>query len=79
MSTKKEAEKSSRAYDDKKELKTGLSDQNQAVDRALDEARNNIKRTIEEARRERFHVTHKQSMIIKNRFCKQAKKLQIAI
>ena len=52
MSAKKEAEKLSTAYDDKKELKTGLSEQNLAVDRALDETRNNIKRTIEEARGE---------------------------
>ena len=52
MSTKKEAERSSTAYDDKRELRTGLSEQNHAVDRALDETRDNIKKTIDEARRE---------------------------
>jgi phage-related tail protein len=52
MSTKKEAERSSTAYDDKREIRTGLSEQNHAVDRALDETRENIKRTIDEAKRE---------------------------
>jgi hypothetical protein len=37
MSTKKEAERSSTIYDDKTELRTGLSEQGHAVDRALDE------------------------------------------
>ncbi|MFY9796799.1 MAG: hypothetical protein WAJ93_14010, partial [Candidatus Nitrosopolaris sp.] len=31
---------------------TGLSEQNHAVDRALDETRDNIRRTVDEARRE---------------------------
>jgi len=52
MSTKKEAERSSTGYDDKRELRTGLSEQNHAVDKALDETRDNIKKTIDEARRE---------------------------
>ncbi len=52
MSTKKEAERSYIVYDHNKELKTGLSEQNQAVDRALDETRDNIRKTVDEARRE---------------------------
>jgi hypothetical protein len=52
MSTKKEAERSSTVYDDKTELRTGLSEQGHAVDRALDETRNNIRRTVDEAKRE---------------------------
>ena len=51
MSTKKEAERSSTVYDDKTELRTGLSEQGHAVDRALDETRNNIRRTVDEAKR----------------------------
>ncbi len=52
MSTKKEAERPSTGYDDKRELRTRLSEQNHAVDRVLDETRDNIRRTIDEARRE---------------------------
>src|SRR5215469_12875298 len=52
MSTKKETERSSTVYDDKTELRTGLSEQGHAVDRALDETRNNIRRTVDEAKRE---------------------------
>ena len=53
MSTKKEAERSSTAYEDKRELRTGLSSgQNSAVDKALDETRDNIRRTVDEDRRE---------------------------
>ena len=52
MSTKKEAERSSTEYDVKRELRTGLSEHNHAVDRALDETRDNIRRTVDEARRE---------------------------
>jgi hypothetical protein len=52
VSTKKEAERSSTIYDDKTELRTGLSEQGHAVDRALDETRNNIRRTVDEAKRE---------------------------
>jgi hypothetical protein len=52
MSTKKEAERSSTEYDLKRELRTGLSEQNNAVERALDETRDNIRRTVDEARRE---------------------------
>ncbi len=52
MSTKKEAERSSKEYDVKRELRTGLSEQSRAVDRALDETRDNIRRTVDEARRE---------------------------
>ncbi|MDQ6865079.1 MAG: hypothetical protein M3044_14795 [Thermoproteota archaeon] len=52
MSTKKEAERSSTEYDVKRELRTGLSERNQAVDRVLNETRDNITRTIDEARRE---------------------------
>jgi phage-related tail protein len=52
MSTKKEAERSSTVFDDKRELRTGLSEQNHAVDRVLDETRDNITKTIDEARRE---------------------------
>jgi phage-related tail protein len=52
MSTKKEAEKTTTVYDDKRELRTELSEQNHAVDRALDETRGNIRKTIDEARRE---------------------------
>jgi hypothetical protein len=50
--TKKEAEKSSMAFDDKRELRAGLSEPNRAVDKALDETREHIKRTIEEAKKE---------------------------
>ena len=39
-------------YDDKTELRTGLSEQGHAVDRALVETRNNIRRTVDEAKRE---------------------------
>ena len=46
MSTKKETERSSTVYDDKRELRTGLSEQNHAVDRALDETRDNITKTM---------------------------------
>ena len=52
MSTKKEAERSSTIYDDKREVKTGLLEQNHAVDRALDETRDNITKAINEARKE---------------------------
>ena len=52
MSTKKEAERSSTEYDVKKELRTGLSEQNHAVDRTIDETSDNIRRTVDEARRE---------------------------
>ena len=76
--TKKEAERSSTEYDVKRELRTELSEQNHAVDRALNETRDNIRRTVDEARRE-SRVTHKQSMIIKSTLCNQVKKLQIAI
>ena len=51
MSTKKEAERSYIVYDYNKELKTGLFEQNQAVDRALYETRDNIRRTVDEARK----------------------------
>ena len=78
MSTKKEAEKSSTEYDVKRELRTGLSEQNHAVDRTLDETRDNIRRTVDEPG-ERFHVTLKQSLIIKSIHCKQVEKLQKAI
>jgi phage-related tail protein len=50
VSTKKET--SSSAYDDKRELRTELSEQGHAVERVLDETRNNIRRTIDEAKRE---------------------------
>ncbi|MGB7953283.1 MAG: hypothetical protein WCF23_04825, partial [Candidatus Nitrosopolaris sp.] len=52
MSARKEAEKSSTEYDVKRDLRTGLSEQNHAVDRTLDETRDNIRRTVDEARRE---------------------------
>jgi phage-related tail protein len=52
MSTKKEAERSSTEYDVKRELRTGLSEQNHAVDKAFDETRDNIRKTVDEARRE---------------------------
>jgi phage-related tail protein len=52
MSTKKEAERQTTEYDVKRELRTGLSEQNDAIDRALDETRNNIRRTVDEAKRE---------------------------
>ena len=52
MSTKKEAERQATEYDVKRELRTGLSEQNDAIDRALDETRNNIRRTVDEAKRE---------------------------
>jgi hypothetical protein len=52
MSTKKETERSSTVYDDKREVRTGLSEQNHAVDRALDETRENITKTIDEVKRE---------------------------
>jgi phage-related tail protein len=50
--TKKETERSSTVYDDKREIRTELSEQNRAVDKALDETRGNIRRTIEEARKD---------------------------
>ena len=52
MSTKKEVERSSTEYDLKRELRTGLSGQNHAVDKAFDETRDNIRKTVDEARRE---------------------------
>ena len=52
MSTKKETERSSTVYDDKREVRTGLLEQNHAVYRALDETRDNITKTINEARKE---------------------------
>ncbi|PWU81324.1 MAG: hypothetical protein DLM72_07580 [Candidatus Nitrosopolaris wilkensis] len=52
MSTKKEPERSSTVYDDKRELRTGLSEQNNAVNRVLDETRDKIRKTVDEARRE---------------------------
>jgi phage-related tail protein len=51
MSTKKEAERSSTEYELKRELRTGMSEQNNAVDRILNETRENITRTLDEARR----------------------------
>ena len=45
--TKKETERSSAVYDDKKERGTELSKQNQAADKALNETRDNIRRTME--------------------------------
>ena len=50
--TKKEAERSFTEYDVKRELRTELSEQNQAVDRALNETRDNIRRTVDEARKD---------------------------
>jgi hypothetical protein len=58
MSTKKETERSTTVYDDKREVRTGLLEQNHAVDRALDETRNNITKTIDEARKEIPRNTH---------------------
>jgi hypothetical protein len=52
MSTKKETERSSTVYDDKREVRAGLSQQNHAVDRELDETRDNIAKTINEVKRE---------------------------
>ena len=52
MSTKKETERSSTEYDVKRELRTGLSEQNQAVNKALDETIDNIRKTVDEARKE---------------------------
>jgi hypothetical protein len=52
MSAKKEAEKSSTEYDVKRDLRTGLSEQNYAVDRTLDETRDNIRRAVDDARKE---------------------------
>ncbi|HXP50864.1 MAG TPA: hypothetical protein VN922_12965 [Bacteroidia bacterium] len=52
MSTKKEVERQTTEYDVKRDLRTGISEQNEAVDRALDETRNNIRRTVDEAKRE---------------------------
>jgi hypothetical protein len=51
MSTKKETERSSTEYELKRELRTGMSEQNNAVDRILNETRENITRTLDEARR----------------------------
>ena len=47
--TKKEAEKASTEYDVKERIKTELSEQNHAVDRALNETRDNIRRAVDEA------------------------------
>ena len=52
MSTKKETERSSTVYDDKREVRAGLSEQNHAVGRTLDETRDNIAKTINEVKRE---------------------------
>ena len=49
MSTKKETERSSTEYDLKRELRTGMSEQNNAVDRILNETREHITRTLDEA------------------------------
>jgi hypothetical protein len=57
MSTKKEAERPTTEYDVKRELSKGLSEQNHAVDRALDETRDNIRRTVDEVKREIPHNT----------------------
>ena len=77
MSTKKEAERHTTEYDLKRELRTGLSEQNEAVDRALDETRNNIRRTVDEAKREIPRNTQAINDYQEHTF-KQAKKLQIA-
>ena len=50
--TKKETERSSTVYDDKREVRTELSEQNSAVDKVLDEIRGNVRRTIGEARKD---------------------------
>jgi vacuolar-type H+-ATPase subunit H len=52
MSTKKEIERSSTVYDDKREVRMGLPEQKHAVDRALDESRDNITKAIDDARKE---------------------------
>jgi phage-related tail protein len=52
MSTKKEAERPSTENEAKRELRTELSGQNHAVNKALDEARDNIRRAVDEARKE---------------------------
>ena len=66
MSTKKEAEKTTtKVSDDVARVETttsyspipSLAEQRHSVDRALDETRDNIRRTIEEARREIPHHT----------------------
>jgi hypothetical protein len=44
-------------YDDKREGRTGLLEQNQTVDRALDERRDNITKSINEAKKEIPHNT----------------------
>ena len=49
MSNKKEAERPSTENEAKRELRTGLSEQNHAVNKALDETRDNIRRTVDEA------------------------------
>ena len=49
MSTKKET---ATVYDDKREVRTGLSEQNHAVDRALDETRDSITKTIGEVKKD---------------------------
>jgi S-ribosylhomocysteine lyase LuxS involved in autoinducer biosynthesis len=55
MSTKKESEKTTTNVSDdtaRVEITASLLEQHHSVDRALDETRDNIRRTIEEARRE---------------------------
>ncbi|MGC2669889.1 MAG: hypothetical protein WA220_11965, partial [Candidatus Nitrosopolaris sp.] len=55
MSTKREAERVATSFseDDKtREARTTLTEQHHSVDKALDETKDNIKRTIEEARKD---------------------------
>ena len=76
--TKKEAERSSIEYDVKRELRTELSEQNHAVDRALNETRDNIRRAVDEARKEIPRNTQAITDY-QEHHCKQAKKLQKAM
>ena len=73
--TKKEVEKSSTEYDVKREVRTESSEQNQAIDRALNETRDNIKKTVDEARKEIPRNTQAINDY-QEHLCKQVEKLQ---
>lgn len=81
MSTKREADRAATTFseDDKtREVRTTLAEQHQSVHTALDETKDNIKRTIEEARKDIPHNTQAINDY-QGTLSRQLKKLQIAI
>lgn len=52
MSNKKEAERTNVEYEAKSDIRTGLQEHNRAIDKTLNETRDNIRTALDEAKRE---------------------------